>query len=457
MSDITVNYQNILYDALEYAYECIVLTDPAGRIIYMNKPYQEFLKIQDVIGLHVTDVIENTRMHIVAQTGKAEIASVQRIQGHDIIANRIPVFRDGCLTAVIGTVMFQDVQQLYALVATVNRLQKEVDFYKGELRRKSKRDVASAYAFEDIIGTSQSLSQAKKLAQRIAKGNTTVLITGESGTGKELMAQGIHTNSQRAMGPFIAVNCAAIPDNLLESELFGYEPGAFTGALSIGKKGKFELADHGTILLDEIGDMPLHLQAKVLRVIQEREIERIGSTRSIPVDVRVISSTHRNLDELIQLGKFREDLFYRLNVFNIHIPPLRERVEDIPFLGRHILKKLSAATGIIVDEIGDDVWPILYQHSWPGNVRELSNVFERAIYMMDARCIQANHISFPIREKPTSLSQTLNLKDTLEQVEKSAILQALSTCGGNKREAAQKLGISKSSLYQKLLQHHIEV
>lgn len=476
------NYRSLLYDALEHTYECILLTDAEGYILYMNKPYQDFLQVNDVRGKHVTEVIENTRMHIVAQTGKAEIADIQRIRGHDMIANRIPVIRDGHVTAVIGTVMFQDVQQLYALAATVDRLRKEVDYYKGELRRKTRAAKRPTTSFDDIIGNDPKMLSLKNLAMRVAKSNTTVLITGESGTGKELFARAVHAASPRGMGPFISVNCAAIPDTLLESELFGYEGGAFTGASPTGKRGKFELADRGTILLDEIGDMPLALQAKLLRVLQEREIERVGGAQPIPVDVRIISSTHQDMAKQIRQGHFREDLFYRLNVMNLHIPPLRERGEDIRRLSVQILNRLQTDTHLRVDRIADAVWEKLNRHSWPGNVRELKNVLERALHLMDYGVIEPEHITFPFSSADTVGEQDgavqfeevsnqdgitdcsseqathiepcpVPLRNVVAQAEQAAIRQALKIAGGDKREAARLLGVSKSTLYQKLLDY----
>ncbi|GAX89575.1 sigma-54-dependent Fis family transcriptional regulator [Effusibacillus lacus] len=403
--------------------------------------------MQDVVGRHVTDVIENTRMHIVARTGKPEIADIQRIKGQYMIASRIPIFEDGKLVAVVGTVMFQDVRQLQALAATVDQLKQELAYYKRELRRK----MGAVYRFEQIAGSSQRMEEVKNLARKVANSDTTVLIIGESGTGKELFAHAIHAASKREMGPFIRVNCAAIPDSLLESELFGYEEGAFTGAARKGKKGKFELADHGTILLDEIGDMPLNLQAKLLRVLQEKEVERVGGTRPIPINVRVIASTNRNLQELIREGKFREDLYYRLNVLKLEIPPLRERGEDLQELVESLLEQLMETTGLVVREIHPDVWEILRKYSWPGNVRELRNVLERALHNMEGNCLKAEHISVSQTDMyRTNPAAPLTLKESLELAEKEAIKRALAAAGGNRPEAARILGISKSGLYQKL-------
>ncbi|MCK9918298.1 sigma 54-interacting transcriptional regulator, partial [Microbacteriaceae bacterium K1510] len=291
------------------------------------------------------------------------------------------------------------------------------------------------------------MQKQKELAQKVAKSDTTILITGESGTGKELFAHAIHAASRREMGPFIRVNCAAIPDTLLESELFGYEEGAFTGAVRKGKKGKFELADRGTILLDEIGDMPLPLQAKLLRVLQEKEVERVGSTRPMSIDVRVIASTNRDLAGRIKEGTFREDLYYRLNVVNISIPPLRERPEDLPKLVGDLLLHLMDATGIVVSEVDSDVWGALRSHSWPGNVRELRNVLERALHVMEGERLKAEHLTISMPDGRIQSNAVSTLKESLELAEIEAIKRALVAAGGNKLAAAKLLAISKSGLY----------
>jgi transcriptional regulator with PAS, ATPase and Fis domain len=441
----------LLVQVVENAYEGIIVTDPDGIIRIFNKTYRDFLGVHDAVGRHVTEVVENTRMHIVAKTGKAEIADIQRIKGRDMIAHRIPIFQNGKVIAVLGTVIFQDVMELQALAATVDRLKQEVSFYKKELRTK----LGAAYDFDQIVGSSAKIEYVKSLAQKVAKSDTTVLITGESGTGKELFAHSIHAASKRNLGPFIRLNCAAIPESLLESELFGYEEGAFTGAVRKGKKGKFELANHGTILLDEIGDMPLLLQSKLLRVLQEKEIERIGGNNPISVDVRVISSTNQNLLELVKEGKFREDLFYRLNVMSIHIPPLRERLEDVPAIAKDLLEKLIESTGIAVSKIDREVWDLLQSYNWPGNVRELRNVLERALLLMDGDHLKAEHIIIQLSERREPSTTVLPLRETVRKAEKDAIIRALAMTNGDKNKAAKLLDISRSSLYQKILDYQI--
>lgn len=442
----------LLQAVFENAHEPMIVTDKDGKILLLNRSYREFLDVQDVLGLPVTDVIENTRMHIVGQAGKAEIADIQKIKGQNMIAHRIPIMDEGKVIAVLGTVLFQDVQELTALAAMVDQLKDELTYYKKELRRR----LGSAYHFDQIVGYSQKLQELKQFSQKVAKSDSTVLITGESGTGKELFAHAIHAESRRKMGPFIRVNCAAIPDSLLESELFGYEEGAFTGAARRGKKGKFELANHGTILLDEIGDMPLPLQAKLLRVLQEKEVERVGAVRTMPIDVRVIASTNQDLPSSIKEGKFRADLYYRLNVVSLSIPPLRERLEDLPELVSNMLKQLVESTGVTVRAIDDEVWGVLRNYSWPGNVRELRNVLERALHLMEGDVLKKEHIWLPVSEEMLSTAPVRPLKETLEQTEKETMLRAVKETGGNKLEAAKLLQISKSTFYEKWEKYGLE-
>lgn len=452
-SEYFSDHQSILWEVLDRAFEGVVVTDPEGYILFMNQVYRNFLDVQEVVGRHVTEVIENTRMHIVAQTGKAELSSMQRIRNSDMIAHRIPVFHENQLIAVVGTVVFQDIRALRALHATVQRLHQLDTAMLSDSRQK----LVARYTFDSIIGNGHALQSVKGFAKKVAKGDSTVLITGETGTGKELFAHAIHAESSRAMGPMVRVNCAAIPESLLESELFGYEEGSFTGAARKGRKGKFELAHGGTILLDEIGDMPLHLQAKLLRVLQEKEIERIGGAHPITIDVRFISSTNRSLGELVREGTFRADLYYRLSVVTIDIPPLRERREDLHPLVLSILGTVSRSTGIRVPALDDDLWPTLGSYSWPGNVRELCNILEHGLYRMDGDTLCGRHILFPPQTQAVPVgggSQTL--KDVVESAEKAAIMKALLASGHHKADAARQLGISKSSLYQKLAEYELD-
>ncbi|MBU2628508.1 MAG: sigma 54-interacting transcriptional regulator, partial [Proteobacteria bacterium] len=319
----------------------IIIIDADGYITHFNKPYGQFLNLDPdaQIGKHCTQAIENTRMHIVARTGKAEINKSHRINGHDMVVQRIPIKKDGKVIAVYGQVMFQNVEEVKELAAKLSMLESKVQLFEKELF-----DLRSTkYTFNCIIGKSDEINCLKSEARNAALNDSTVLVTGESGTGKELFSQAIHNASLRRQHPFIRINCAAIPKDLLESELFGYDEGAFTGAKAKGKPGKFELANNGTIFLDEIGDLPLDMQPKLLRVLEEKEFERIGGTKIMKSDFRVICATNQNLEDLMEKQKFRKDLFYRLNVIPIYIPPLRERPKDIIPLAEHLLKKMALA------------------------------------------------------------------------------------------------------------------
>ncbi|MEH7335010.1 sigma 54-interacting transcriptional regulator [Neobacillus drentensis] len=445
---------NWLEEVINLAAERIVIVDSQGIIKYINAAYCEFIgtTVENAIGKHVNEVIENTRMHIVAKTGQAELAAVQRINGSEMIANRFPLVVEGELVGALGTVMFRNPEEWRQYQSKIQSLVEELKYYKNRFEKESK------YNFADLIGNSPAFLASKKLAERISSSHSSVLLLGESGTGKELFAHAIHNGSSRSAFPFVPINCASIPEHLLESELFGYEEGAFTGAKKGGKKGQFQAAHHGTIFLDEIGDMPLSMQSKLLRVLQEKEVQRIGGQKSIPVDVRVIAATHRDLDKMVQEGTFRQDLYYRLNVIKIEIPPLKKRTEDIPFIAKSLLTKLGKRFHRQSTVLSADVIDRLQKHKWPGNIRELENVLERAINVLDGETIEIHHLPLYLRDlevdhyiqpqqKPDISVKPL--KETLALVEKQAILHALAVTDGNKLEAAKLLEIGKTSFYEK--------
>jgi transcriptional regulator with PAS, ATPase and Fis domain len=442
---------SIIMDAIN---DCIVYVNKDGIVEMLSRAYAEFLSVDRdwAIGRHVRDVIENTRMDIVTKTGKPEIAQVQEINGRNMIATRIPIFVNGKVVGAVGKVLFRDVDELNTLYLRINNIQKELNLYRDEFKKANK----ASYALDSIIGESPGMKQLKDIVKKVGNTNSNVLILGESGTGKELFAHAIHNNSKRVDAPFIKVNCSAIPFELLESELFGYEEGSFTGARKGGKIGKFKAADGGTIFLDEIGELPMSMQAKLLRVLQDREIEKIGSNISEKVDVRVIAATNKNLENMVNEGQFRLDLFYRLNVVNIRVPSLRERREDIPVLAKYLMEKISEKEGIRVDGISFKALDFLKNYDWPGNVRELENTLERAINFMDDETrILAKHLP-PKITGISSYDSMRTLKETLEEVEKDVILNRLILAKGNKSEAAETLGISRTSLYDKLTKYNIE-
>lgn len=453
--DSDMEYALLLKTVMETTDDALVYVDKNGYIKLFNQSYADFLeiKIEDAIGKHVTEVIENTRMHIVAESGIPEYEDVQKIKGQNMIATRIPVFVNGQVVGAVGKVLFKDINELKYLYKKVSRIEKELKLYKNEFSIAN----SARYNLNDIIGQSKSIVELKDFTRKIAKTNSNVLILGESGTGKELFAHAIHNNSHRAKYPFIKVNCAAIPYELLESELFGYEEGSFTGAKRGGKIGKIQAADGGTIFLDEIGELPLNMQVKLLRFIQDKEIQKIGSIHSEKVDVRIIAATNKNLEEMIEDGLFRLDLYYRLNVVTIKIPPLRRRREDIELISRNLIDKISRKNNIRVEGISDDALEYLKKYDWPGNIRELENIIERAINILDGESmIKPKHLPFNIRRVMKN-KVVRELKEVVEEAEKQAIIDSLIVSKGNRTLAAKNLGISRTSLYEKMAKYNIKM
>jgi transcriptional regulator with PAS, ATPase and Fis domain len=344
--------------------------------------------------------------------------------------------------------MFKDVKDVRKLASELSLLESKVKLYEEELINLR----STRYTFESIIGTSASIKALIIEARQAAANHYPVLISGESGTGKELFAQAIHHASPRRAHPFVRINCAAIPKDLLESELFGYEKGAFTGAGADGKPGKFELARHGTVFLDEVGDLPLEMQPKLLRVIEDKEFERVGGTRIIQSDFRVIAATNQNLGEMLIGKRFRKDLFYRLNVIPLHIPALRERKNDILPTARHLLKQIAGEANLSDIKIDRDAARVLENYGWPGNVRELFNVLERIMPALGGDTIYRENLPFylhPGRQKFSEQYQS-SLKDVQATTEKEAIRYALQENGNNKAGAARMLGIHRTQLYKKM-------
>ncbi|MFB3925548.1 MAG: sigma-54 interaction domain-containing protein [Syntrophales bacterium] len=444
-----------LYEAvLNNILSGVVITDPKGYVIFFSETYGRFLgkDPKEQIGKFTTNVIENSRMHIVAETGIPEINHPHRIMGQDMVVQRIPIKIDGKLVAVFGQVMFESIRDVQMLARKLEDLESKVQLYEKELENLR----SSKYTINHIIGTSQSMQELKKFALRAARKSAPILITGESGTGKELFAHAIHYASERRPCPFIRVNCAAIPKDLLEAELFGYEAGAFTGAGNKGKPGKFELAHRGTIFLDEISELPIEMQPKLLRVLEEKEVERLGSNKVVKCDFRLIAATHENLEQCVEKGKFRKDLYYRLNVVPLHIPSLKERKEDIPIISEYLLKSLRKEFGINIHSISPEVITIFQNYDWPGNVRELSNTLERILYSNDFTAedstILPKHLPFFLRginRSPERIQESL-LKSLKENSEREALIRAIRLSNNNKNKAAKMLGIHRTALYKKM-------
>nr|WP_204464420.1 sigma 54-interacting transcriptional regulator [Shouchella xiaoxiensis] len=436
---------------IEHTYDGLVMVDQNGYVQMFSQAYADFIQVNQAesIGKHVTEVIPNTRMHIVAKSGVEETAQLQKVGNNYIIVTRTPMYKGSELVGAVGKLLFKNIGQFSALFRRLNMLEKEVRKYKGEFRDRNK----ASYSFQNLIGNSRAFTHVIKQAKKAAEGNATILLLGESGTGKELFAHSIHQASSRAMGVFVKVNCAAIPNDLLEAELFGYEEGSFTGAKKGGKLGKFEVADGGTIFLDEIGELPLHMQVKLLRVLQEREVERVGGLTTKPVDVRVIAATNQSLHSLVEKGEFRLDLYYRLKVIELHIPALRERTSDIEPLLYFLIKKYEAILGIEVTGIDPQTVQLLRAYHFPGNIRELENIVERALNLMNS-VDSFTPLLLPLEViGKEEEDDVLTLAAQLEEAEIKAIAQCLKRTKGNKSEAAKLLGISRTTFYEKMAKH----
>jgi len=454
----TKDFLKMLETGLEHMSEGVLMVDENAHITKITESYCNFLglKQEEVIGKHVADVIENTRMHKVVESGVPEIGEIQRMNNKDVIVMRIPIKVKGKVVGVVGQVMFQDVSDLTKLARKLNLMERKLEYYQQEVKRWQR----TRYNIHNIIGKSPEITMLKNMIKKVAQYPSTALIRGESGTGKELIAHAIHEAGPRKDGPFIRVNCAAIPKELLEAELFGYEEGSFTGAKKKGKPGKFELAEGGTIFLDEIGDMPAEMQVKLLRVLQEKEVDRVGSTAVRNINVRVIASTNRNLDKMISQGTFRYDLFYRLNVVTLRLPPLREMREDILELTAYFINQLNEELGTRIDRVAHEVKQIFLGYHWPGNVRELRNALERSANVMEGTAIEVKDLPFYLQENEhnwqNNRSGTSVLDDEVGIAEKRAIHHALKRANYNKKMAAGLLNIHRATLYRKLQKYGIE-
>lgn len=445
--------KGLLETAIENAYDGIVTIDESGNITFVSPPMIELFSLdkKKVLGKNIQNVLPQLDLQKIMKTGIADVSEMLEIKGIRYIVQRIPVVQDGRIIAVIGKVMFRQLNEVRALFKKLDIMESKVKYYKQELRKSE----SSRFTMDHIISKDPQIEKLKRLSFKAAKGRSTILIRGESGTGKELFAHAIHNVSARKDGPFVTVNCAAIPDHLLESEFFGYEEGAFTGAKQKGKIGKFDLANGGTLFLDEIGDMSIQLQAKLLRVLQEKEFYRVGGTERIRVDVKIISATNRSLEEMVEKGSFREDLFYRLNVIAIEIPPLRSRKNDLHLLINLFIKEMNKLIGTSITGIEPQAQKALHNYKWPGNIRELKNAIERSVTFAEHGKIKLEDLpDYIINElediTPDITSNIALNQNLLKKTEKELIDQALLMADGNKTKAAKILGISRSVLYTKL-------
>lgn len=455
---------------MNFDHDGIIVVDRKGIIVLVNQPFAKLFDTtpQSMIGRHVDQAYVNSqpsRMLIVMETGKPEIGITHYFNGKQVYASRFPLIKNGRIVGCMGKILFKDVREI-TLVA--NQLQAAMAG-RPQSSPSTTKETVFKYDINSIIGQSKRIVDLKENLQRVAQKNSNVLLRGESGTGKELFAHAIHAASNRRYAPFVKVNCAAIPENLLESELFGYAEGAFTGAKKGGQIGKFEQAHTGTIFLDEIGDMPLYMQAKMLRVLQEKELTLLGNTNTKTIDVRVVAATNSSLEQLVKVGKFREDLYYRLNVVTLSIPPLRERMEDINAITKHFINQFNTEFGLDVQGLDVEAWDIINHYDWPGNIRELRNVIESAFNVVNGPLIMREDLpdqfsnlfppTLPMDDHTAAQAVDAYIRTSLgkkpisqiiEDFEKIIIDKAVATCNGNKLLAAQLLGISRQGLYKRL-------
>jgi transcriptional regulator with PAS, ATPase and Fis domain len=455
----------LLQAVLDNPYEGMVIIDDQGIICHFSKANEPFysIKAEEAIGRPVREVVPTSGLPEVVRGGKPDFGDTFDMDGRKVIVNRYPIKHGEKIIGAVGKMIFHDLKAFIALKHKIRELESTVRRYELEIREIYQ----ARYSFEDVIGSSGKLNRAKEIAMRLAPSDIPILLTAESGTGKEIFAHAIHQASSRRDRPFIRVNCASIPGELFESELFGYDAGAFTGALKSGKQGKFELAHKGTIFLDEIGDLPLGLQAKLLRVLQEKEIEPLGAKGPKMIDFRVIAATNRDLEERVREGYFRKDLFYRLNVISISLPPLREVKEDMPVLVGHFLMKLRRRIPTDVNEIAPETMRLLMAYDWPGNIRELENVMERALSLCTGPSIGPEHLpermvrmqkkaSPPDQPVRQLQEQEAPLRFAVDQAGKEQLLEALRRTGGNRTEAAALLNIHRATLYFRLKKYGIK-
>jgi transcriptional regulator with PAS, ATPase and Fis domain len=470
---IVPNISNSVFEftaAVDFAWDIIehLITDPfnamtvvddEARVVFISPVHEGFFGLEhgEAIGRRVRDVIENTKLDRVIRTGKAEVGDVQRMRGQERVVNRTPIFHGDQLVGAIGRVMFKGPEQVHALNSRLGALEKELDFYKRETQAL-RRETSDRH---EMIGKSDAIRRLKDDIERIAPLDVPVLILGESGTGKELVAHSIHRLSSRKSQRMVIVNSAALPATLVESELFGYEPGTFTGADRKGRRGRFEQAEHSTLFLDEVGDMPLDVQAKLLRVLQDKAVQRIGSETSREADFRLIAATNRDLESQMSKQDFRLDFYYRISPITLTVPPLRERLEDIPLLVQHFLSEFAARHHRPAAVVDPAVYAYLSDLSWPGNIRQLRHVVERAVIFCEGSELTVDnfrprdllppvtHTSIVMPAEQPSADKR-GLHNMLDQVETKLIREALARNKGNKKRVAEELGISRSYLYKKL-------
>ncbi|WP_371366216.1 Arginine utilization regulatory protein RocR [Sporomusa rhizae] len=432
---------------LDSIYDGVLIADAESVVRYINPEYTRItgVKRDTIIGRPLTDVRPGAILPQVIKSG-VPMGGVYRCVGEvEYVVDMAPIFINEKVAG--GVSIVKDITEVRRLHKEITRFEKRT----SRLKKLIEQAYKAKYTFDDLVGDSQSIKDIIQFAKKIALGETDILITGESGTGKEIFAQAIHNSSKRSLRPFVALNCASLTPTLVESELFGYEEGAFTGAKKGGKTGLFEVADGGTILLDEIGELSLEIQAKLLRVLQERAIRKVGESTEITINVRVIAATNRNLKRMVEEGRFRADLFYRLNVLNVCLPPLREREKDAIPLAEHFLALYSRRIGREYSFAKDSFYPLI-NYNWPGNIRELRNTVEFAANMCEDSIISREHLP-PAFLLEGNGGEHRSLAELVQEAEKKIIVNALKIEGNTlagKKKVAEQLGISLATLYNKL-------
>ncbi len=461
----------ILDKMFDSPFDGMIVVNREGKLLYMSKVHEDSLGLTrgEALGRQITDILPNSKIHRVLETGKSEVGQLQDLMGTIRIVSRFPVKNENDTIGAYGRIMFRGPEAVQKMSHELSKLKDQIELYKKEITSLRGDEVH----LDSIVGSSDCMQQLKEDIKKVAKLDVPVLLLGESGTGKEMVAQAIHQLSRRHHHKMVTVNAAALPSTLVESELFGYEAGAFTGAQKKGRKGKFELADKSTLFLDEIGDMPMDVQVKLLRVLQDGVFEHVGGDRELYSDFRLVSATNRDLGQLIEENDFRLDLYYRVSSVIIHLPPLKERLEDIPELVEHYISKSSTRLGRTIYQINPSVYSYLQEQPWPGNVRQLLNELERACIFCEGNeltvdafrpelGLQQNGLPKATRvgaegrsngvlsAKGIDVDSAKTLKERLELVESELIQDAMKRYDGNKKRVSEELGISRSYLYKKL-------